>query len=84
MDPKSWQQISRIYHEALARKENQRKAFVKEACSGDSELLQEVNRLLASHEHAAGFMDDPAFAVAARAIAWSPPTSIASSAWVLC
>jgi hypothetical protein len=69
MDAKIWQQVSRIYHEALARKESQRNSFLKEACSENPELFQAVCRLLASHEHAAGFLDDPAFAVAARAIA---------------
>ena len=44
-----WQQIERLYHAALERAESERAAFLKEACTGDDALRQEVESLLAQH-----------------------------------
>jgi hypothetical protein len=69
VNPKQWQQISRIYHNALACKDSQRMAYLEGECSGDVELLREVSKLLESHHKAKGFLDSPAIAVAAQALA---------------
>jgi hypothetical protein len=72
MTPERWQQISRIYHDALARDSRDRPSFLREACRGDEVLRQEVESLLAQPASAEDFvatsvlaiipesMDDPA------------------------
>ena len=60
-------EIERLYHAALEWPESQRGAFLKEACGGDSALLDEVLSLLA--EGGASFIESPAVKVAAKALA---------------
>jgi len=69
MNREHWQQINQIFHEAQGYKSSERKAFLEKACAGDEELLREVHKLLASHEKAGDFLESPAMAVAAKAIA---------------
>jgi len=38
MDADRWQRISRLYHEALERPVDQRRAFLDAACGGDKAL----------------------------------------------
>jgi len=67
MKPDRLDQISRIYHEALARPEDERRAFLREACGADELLHQEIESLLEHDRDAAGFIDSPALmAVAGR------------------
>ena len=49
MRPVAWEAIERIFHEALARPEDSRDAFVDEACDGDVRLRDEVRSLLRHH-----------------------------------
>ena len=42
-----WQQMSHLYHEALARQNDDRAAFLAEACRGDEPLRRELESLLA-------------------------------------
>ena len=63
-----WQQISALYHEALARPRDERPAYVRDACAGDDSLKSEVEALLAVDREAA-LVDTPALEAAARAIA---------------
>jgi serine/threonine protein kinase len=42
-----WQRIEELYHAALARKADERAAFLAEACGADAELQREVESLLA-------------------------------------
>ena len=52
--------VQRLFEEALKRKPDQRAAFLNEACGDDSNLLAEVESLLAHHEQApTGFMQPP-------------------------
>jgi Tol biopolymer transport system component len=63
MTPDRWQQISRIYYDALARDDGERASFLREACRDDEVLRQEVESLLAqpvSEE----FLAEPALAMA--------------------
>ena len=60
MTPDRWRTIERLYHEACARPEEQRAAFLAEACAADDALRIEVGSLLASAPAAAGFMNLPA------------------------
>ena len=71
MTPERYQQIGRLYHEAVSLELTQRVAFLQEACAGDEELRQAVERLLASDEQAQaqGFIAEPALHVAAEMLA---------------
>jgi serine/threonine protein kinase/Tol biopolymer transport system component len=66
MTPERWQQITDIFEAVLLRAAPDRAAFVAEACKGDEELRREVEELLASHDQAGRFIEEPAMAVAAR------------------
>jgi serine/threonine-protein kinase len=57
MSPERWQQIERLYHDALELAPEHRLAFLDRACAGDEELRREIVSLLASHEQAGSFID---------------------------
>jgi hypothetical protein len=44
--PERWQHVEQLCHEALARDERDRAAFLREACLGDEALRGEVESLL--------------------------------------
>ena len=69
MTPERWQQVERLYQAALELEASQQRAFLKQACGGDEELLREVGSLLTSHEQGEGFIETPALEVAAKALA---------------
>jgi eukaryotic-like serine/threonine-protein kinase len=64
MTPERWQQVSRIYHDALARDPQAREAFVRDACGGDAAMQKEVQSLLAEPISAENFLGQPAAAPA--------------------
>jgi Tol biopolymer transport system component len=64
MTPERWQQVSRIYHDALARDSGERASFLREACRDDETLRQEVESLLAQPASAENFLGEPALAMA--------------------
>ena len=47
MTPERWAQVERLYHAARARPDNERAAFLADACAGDEALRREVESLLA-------------------------------------
>jgi serine/threonine protein kinase/Tfp pilus assembly protein PilF len=57
MSPERWQKITDVFQAALAREAKTRAAFVADACADDSELKQEVEKLLAAHDEADGFIE---------------------------
>lgn len=62
------QQISDLYHGALARAPEERAAYLIEACNGDEGLRQEVESLLANEPASA-----PRRTAAARTtVLWTP------------
>jgi serine/threonine protein kinase len=72
MKRERWQQIDRLYNQALECAPIQRAAFLDLACLADEELRREVESLLAAHEKAEQtekFLNQPALEVAARALA---------------
>lgn len=69
MTPDRWQQINELFHAALERDAEERRAFLTEACAGDDTLLQEVERLVAAHERVDGFIPGSAFAHAVQVLA---------------
>src|SRR5262249_27804355 len=57
MTPERWQQIGRIFTDALKLERDGRAAFVHEACGSDSELRRQVEALLSSQEQAGSFLE---------------------------
>src|SRR5687767_12745776 len=53
-------QVEPLLDEALPKSPAERAAFLDHACEGNRELRQEVERLLAAHPQAEGFLDRPA------------------------
>ena len=72
MDPERWQQVDSLMQAALARPRDERDAFLRESCVHDDDLEREVRSLLAAQVQAGSFLESPAIAVAARAIAFDP------------
>jgi serine/threonine protein kinase/Tol biopolymer transport system component len=64
MTPERWQQVSRIYHDALARDSGARASFLRDVCRDDESLRQEVESLLAQPASTENFLEAPAFAMA--------------------
>jgi len=62
MTPERWRQVTAVFHAALARETPLRGALLDEACAGDKALRAEVDAMLAAHQDAGGFGEDPAFA----------------------
>lgn len=56
-----WQKLKNVFNEALERDPAQRAVFLDEACAGDAALREEVESLLASHQDADGFLEEPAY-----------------------
>lgn len=54
-----WEQIKRIFDQALDQNRSKRADYVHRLCQGDSELESEVNRLLAANDSADSFLDLP-------------------------
>ncbi len=69
MKAEFWQQIEKIYHEALERTPAERSSFLDDACAGDTQLRREVTALLSYDDPNASFIESPALEVAARALA---------------
>ena len=69
MKPERWQQLDKLFHSAIARKPEERAAFLEEACAGDEELKKEVEALIAANEQAGSFIENPALEVEARSLA---------------
>jgi eukaryotic-like serine/threonine-protein kinase len=70
MDPDRWKQVEELYHAALEREENQRAAFLEQACAGDEAMRRQVESLLAHHDQASSsFLEEPALEMAAKALA---------------
>ena len=59
MDPERWQQISRLYHEALARPVDERDGFLEAECLGDEALRRDVASLLAREPSTEAFFVTP-------------------------
>jgi serine/threonine protein kinase len=66
MTPERWQQIANIFQVALQRDASSRAAYLNDACAGDDSLRREVDAMLASHDQASRFIEEPAINVAGR------------------
>ncbi|CAN5441089.1 hypothetical protein BH10ACI1_BH10ACI1_18330 [soil metagenome] len=68
MADENWQQIRKIFDDALRQKPEERARFVNESCSGDQIVRMEVESLLASFDSAESFMETPAISKVADRI----------------
>ncbi len=59
MTPERWQEVQRVFHEALERPAEVRAAFVADACGTDQLLRAEVVSLLSSAEVGKDFLECP-------------------------
>jgi eukaryotic-like serine/threonine-protein kinase len=64
MEPELWRRITDLFDEAMTRGPKERIAFLEEACEGDRDLREQVERLVKSHEKSGNFLESSAFAVA--------------------
>src|SRR5687768_11481959 len=60
MTPERWRAVDAILKAALAWEPAERDAFIADACGGDEELRREVASLLAAHDEADEFLEQPA------------------------
>jgi serine/threonine protein kinase len=67
--PDRWQQIDRLFAEALERPGAERAAFLTQACGDDTELRREVEALLASSAEAESVLGESATCFAAPLLA---------------
>jgi len=74
--PERWRQINDLFHRALEQPPQARDAFIAAAVGDDIELDREVRSLLTSHETSDQFLEQPAYAVAARLILDEPESSL--------
>ena len=72
MDPERWKQVDSLLQQALERPLEEREAFLRHACGGDFVLRDEVHALLASHEQAGSFLENPAADAARKVLASEP------------
>jgi len=55
MTPDRWQQLSRLFHEAVARDGETRSAYLAGQCAGDEELRRDVEALLVARDRSFSF-----------------------------
>ncbi|MGH9411117.1 MAG: protein kinase domain-containing protein, partial [Vicinamibacterales bacterium] len=58
-NPQDWGRVKTIFDEALTRPSPERFAFIASACGTDAALQRQVETLLASHDRATGFLEQP-------------------------
>ncbi len=59
MSPEKWNEISEIFHAALAKEPSERVEFLNKACGENVELRLEIETLLASNDQQDSFIDSP-------------------------
>src|SRR4026209_703627 len=72
MHPERRNQVDSLMHAALARPRGERGAALRQVCVNDDDLEREVRSLLAAQDQAGSFLESPAIAAAARALAFGP------------
>ncbi|MGB8506861.1 MAG: serine/threonine-protein kinase [Pyrinomonadaceae bacterium] len=66
MNPERWRQVKEIFHAALDLAPEGRPAFLEQRCGGNAGLLDDLRRLLQSHDEAVDFIEDPALVSASK------------------
>src|SRR5436305_1008124 len=68
MELERWKKVESLFQSALDRDSRERDSFLRDACGGDETLERDVLTLLACAERP-GFLQNPAFQMAARGLA---------------
>lgn len=68
MTPERWQEIEAVFQDALEHPPRERASFLDQACAGDEELREEAITLIAAHDEADGFIEQPAMAQDAQVL----------------
>jgi serine/threonine protein kinase/tetratricopeptide (TPR) repeat protein len=76
MKPERWQQIERLYYDALEREPDERAAFLESACGSDESLRLEVASLVAAGDSIGSFMEPPDDAIAEETLNNTPQRSM--------
>jgi len=58
--PQQWERLKNVFQNALEQPADARRAWLAEHCADDRTLLQEAEALLATHETAGSFLEEPA------------------------
>jgi serine/threonine protein kinase/Flp pilus assembly protein TadD len=74
--PERWQQVGKLYQEALGLGPDERTVFLEQACGNDLDLLQEVDSLLAAKSAAVDFLSAGAMKDAAKMLAEEKPLTL--------
>jgi GAF domain-containing protein len=69
--------VEELFHIALQLEQEERAAFLSEACSSDPGLKSEVESLISAHERSGSFLDKPAIRSQPRAFGDIPVESLA-------
>jgi predicted Ser/Thr protein kinase len=72
LSPDQWRRVNDIFHQALEQPAEQRRAFIENAAGTDPVLAAEVASLLAAHEQAEQFIEQPPAMEPAPAAASDP------------
>ena len=62
MERELWRRAEELFHAALERSPEDRRAFLDEACGEDTGLRRQVEMLVSKDEHAGSFLEKPALA----------------------
>lgn len=62
MTPERWARLKHLFQSALDQPATERLAWLEQACAGDAEMLHEAQALLAAHDSAGDFLEQPASA----------------------
>jgi Tol biopolymer transport system component len=76
VDSNRWQQIEGLLEEVLRLPESERASFLRTTCKDDDELQEEVWSLVEARHEGKSFLEEPAMAVAARAMNSRSDTSM--------
>lgn len=60
MNPERWGRVKDVFSRAVERPAAEREAWVEQACADDAAVRAEVSRLIAAHEEAGSFIEQPA------------------------
>jgi hypothetical protein len=70
--PERWREVHALFDAALAVDSGERERFLEARTAGDPDLMHEVQTLLRSHRKARGFLDEPAWGIAADLVLATP------------
>jgi predicted Ser/Thr protein kinase len=76
--PKQWERLKNVFQDALEQPAHARRGFIAERCADDVTVLREAEALLATHETAGTFLDEPARVDPADLETLAPGTIIGS------